>query len=208
MFMKVIPVMIATATPVPVAPVPPQAVAFHFTQTDSFVALLQQLGASLLVSTYQANKLLVARATGSGLSMLVRTFERPMGLAVDAGRLAVGTRDRVWFLRDAPDIAPRVEPAGAHDACFLPRSCHVTGDIGVHELAWAGDELWAVNTRFSCLCTLHPDYSFVPRWRPPFITALAAEDRCHLNGLALVDGRPKYATALGETDTRDGWRAN
>ena len=112
-----------------------------------------------------------------------------MGLAVDGRRLALGTRNQVWFLRNAPDIAPRVEPAGRHDACFLPRSCHVTGDIGVHELAWAGDELWVVNTRFSCLCTLDPDYSFVPRWRPPFITALAAEDRCHLNGLAMV-GRP------------------
>jgi uncharacterized protein (TIGR03032 family) len=68
-------------------------------------------------------------------------------------------------------------------------------------------ELWIVNTRFSCLCTLDRDYSFVPRWRPPFITALAAEDRCHLNGLAMVDGRPQYATALGETDTANGWRA-
>ena len=184
----------------------PTAVEFHYTQSDSFVALLQQLGASLLVSTYQANKLLVARVAGGGLSMLVRTFERPMGLAVDAQRLTIGTRNQVWFLRNAPDIAPRVEPAGQHDACFLPRSCHVTGDIGVHELAWAGEELWLVNTRFSCLCTLHPDYSFVPRWRPPFITALAAEDRCHLNGLAIVDGRPKYATALGETDTASGWR--
>ena len=45
-------------------------------------------------------------------------------------------------------------------------------------------------------------------WRPPFITALAAEDRCHLNGLAIVDGRPGFVTALGTTDTRDGWRAN
>src|SRR5437879_782861 len=45
----------------------PTAVAFHYTQTESFVALLQQLGASLLVSTYQANKLLVARAVGGGL---------------------------------------------------------------------------------------------------------------------------------------------
>ena len=170
--------------------VPPAPVAFHYTQTDSFVALLQQLGASLLVSTYQANKLLVVRASG--------------GRAVDAGahvRPADGP-GRGWHrgwpsapatrsgcLRNAPDIAPRVEPAGQHDACFLPRSSHVTGDIGVHEIAWAGDELWIVNTRFSCLCTLSPDYSFVPRWRPPFITALAAEDRCHLNGLAIVDGR-------------------
>jgi uncharacterized protein (TIGR03032 family) len=186
----------------------PSAVEFRYTQTESFVALLQQLGASLLVSTYQANKLLVVRAAGNGLSTLVRTFDRPMGLAADGRRLAVGTRTEVWLLRNAPDIAPRIEPAGHHDACYLPRSCHVTGDIGIHEMAWAGDELWAVNTRFSCLCTLHPDYSFVPRWRPPFITALAAEDRCHLNGLAIVDGQPKYATALGETDTAGGWRAN
>src|SRR4051794_35338493 len=186
----------------------PTAVEFHYAQTESFVALLRQLGASLLVSTYQANKLLVARAAGGGLSMLVRTFERPMGLAVDARRLMIGTRNQIWLLRNAPDIAPRIEPAGRHDACYLPRSCHVTGDIGIHEMAWAGDELWVVNTRFSCLCTLHPDYSFVPRWRPPFLTALAAEDRCHLNGLAIVDGRPKYATALGETDTAGGWRAN
>src|SRR5439155_22098912 len=184
------------------------AVEFRYTQTESFPALLKQLGASLIITTYQANKLLVARADGAGLSTLVRTFERPMGLAVDGRRLALGTRNQVWLLRNAADIAARVEPAGRHDACFVPRSCHVTGDIGVHELAWAGEELWVVNTRFSCLCTLHADYSFVPRWRPPFITALAAEDRCHLNGLAVVDGQPKYVTALGESDTPGGWRAN
>src|SRR3954470_11130909 len=91
------------------APAPLQAVPFHYTQTDSFVALLKQLGASLLVSTYQANKLLIARAAGGGLSLLVRTFERPMGLAVDAQRLTIGTRSQVWFLRNAPDVAPRVE---------------------------------------------------------------------------------------------------
>jgi len=191
------------------------AVEFHYAQSDSFGPLLRQLGVSLLVTTYQANKLLVVRATQGGLSLLVRTFEKPMGLAVDARRLAVGTRNQVWLLRNAPDIAARVEPAGQHDACFLPRSCHVTGDVACHEIAWAGDELWMVNTRFSCLCTLHPDYSFVPRWRPRFVTALAAEDRCHLNGLALAEGAtagtspaPKYVTALGETDARGGWRAN
>src|SRR5439155_21545751 len=91
------------------------SVEFHYTQTESFVALLRELGASLLVSTYQANKLLVARALPGGLSTLVRTFDRPMGIAVDAGRLALGTRGQVWTFRNAPDIAPRVEPAGQHD---------------------------------------------------------------------------------------------
>src|SRR5215472_15937896 len=164
------------------SPAAPTAVEFRYSQTDSFVELLRRLGASLLVSTYQANKLLAVRAGGGGLSTLVRTFDKPMGLSAASGKMALGTRKEVWFLRNAPDIAPRVEPAGLHDACFLPRSCHVTGDIGIHEMAWGGDagrfsqpsyELWAVNTRFSCLCTLDPDYSFVPRWRPPFITAMA-----------------------------------
>jgi uncharacterized protein (TIGR03032 family) len=199
----------AAGTPPPAAPA---AVEFRYTQTESFVALLRQLGASLLVSTYQANKLLAVRTDGGGLSTLVRTFDRPMGLAADGQRLAIGTRTQVWFLRNAPDLAPRVVPAGRHDACYLPRSCHVTGDVGVHEIAWAGDELWLVNTRFSCLCTPHPDYCFVPRWRPPFVTALAAEDRCHLNGLALAPNErgalvPRHVTALGATDAPGGWRA-
>jgi uncharacterized protein (TIGR03032 family) len=193
--------------PAPTEP-PPTAVEFHYSQSDSFVALLRQLGASLLVTTYQANKLLVARAAGAGLSTLVRTFDQPMGLAVDGHRIALGTPNQIWMLRNAPDIAPRIEPTGVHDACFLPRSCHVTGDIRGHEIAWAGDELWIVNTRFSCLCTLDPDYSFVPRWRPPFVTALAAEDRCHLNGVAMENGHPRYVTALGETDAQGAWRQN
>lgn len=185
----------------------PQSVEFRYAQSDSVVALLAQLGASLVVSTYQANKLLVARVQGPGLSMLVRTFDRPMGLALQSGRLSIGTRNQIWTLRNAPDIAQRIEPAGMHDACYVPRSAHVTGDIGIHEMAWGSDALWMVSTRFSCLATLDEDFSFVPRWQPPFITALAAEDRCHLNGLAMREGRPVYVTALGDTNTPDGWRA-
>ena len=132
-----------------------------------------------------------------------------MGLAVHGGRLALGTPRPGVAIPQRRRTSPRcVEPAGRHDACFVPRTSHVTGDICVHELAWAADELWAVNTRFSCLCTLDPDYSFVPRWRPPFVSAFVAEDRCHLNGLAVVDGRPTYVTALGESDAANGWRAN
>src|SRR5947208_8956738 len=117
--------MSAEVLPAPGAVAPPAPVEFRYTQSDAFVALLHRLGASLLVSTYQANKLLAVRASGGGLSTLVRTFDRPMGMAAAGGRLALGTRTQVWVLRDAPDIAPRVEPAGLHDACYLPRSCHV-----------------------------------------------------------------------------------
>jgi uncharacterized protein (TIGR03032 family) len=85
---------------------------------------------------------------------------------------------------------------------------HVTGDIQVHEMVFQGDELWFINTAFSCLCTLDDDHSFVPRWRPPFIEQLAPGDRCHLNGLGLMDGKPKWVTALGTSNEPGGWREN
>jgi uncharacterized protein (TIGR03032 family) len=170
--------------------------------------LLSQLGVSLLVSTYQAGKVVSVGVAAGELTLSYHNFERAMGVAVKPNLVAVGARAQVWFLPNSPEFAPRVEPAGRHDACFLTRSSHFTGEVQAHELAWAGDELWLVNTAFSCLCTLDARHSFVPRWKPPFVTALAAEDRCHLNGLAMADGKPRYATALAETDTTQGWRAN
>lgn len=194
---------------------------FQHVVSEGFAALLEQFGIALLVTTYQAGKLMAVRARGGRVSRLLRTFERPMGLALHRDQVALGTRNAIWFLRNASDIAPQLAPNNTHDACFLPRQCHVTGDISGHEMSWAQasestatgvtasvlPELWVVNTRFSCLCTLHPDYSFVPRWRPAFITELAAEDRCHLNGLATVDGKPGYVTALGQSNEGGGWRS-
>src|SRR5262245_50977280 len=176
--------------------------------THSLPPLLSQLGVSLLVSTYQAGKVAAVGVAAGELTLEYHNFERAMGLAVKPDCLAVGARAQVWFLNSAADIAPRVEPAGRYDACFLTRSSHFTGEIQAHELAFGGDELWVVNTAFSCLCSLDGRHSFVPRWQPPFISTLAAEDRCHLNGLAMIDGVPKYVTALAECDTPQGWREN
>src|SRR5947199_2257541 len=139
--------------------------------------LLDGVGVSLLVSTYQAGKVVAVGVHQGELTLSYHNFERAMGLAVKPDCIAVGARAQVWFLKSAPDLAARVEPAGRHDACFLTRSSHFTGEVQAHELAWAGDELWLVNTAFGCLCTLDGTHSFVPRWRPPFVTALAAEDR-------------------------------
>ncbi len=177
--------------------------------TSNLPALLEQLNISLAVSTYQAGKVILVRNDGGKLNTHFRDYEKPMGLAGDYQRLAIGSTKTVWTLRNIPAVAPKLAPPGVHDACFLPRRIHVTGDIDIHELGYDKDgELWLVNTRFGCLCTLDAEHSFHPRWRPPFLSAYAPEDRCHLNGLALVDGRPKYVTALGETDTAGGWREN
>jgi uncharacterized protein (TIGR03032 family) len=188
---------------------PPADAQLRSVHTANLPALLDQLGISLVVSTYQAGKVIVIRNDGGKVNTHFRTFVKPMGIAADHNRLTIGGANTVWEYRNMPAVAEKLEPAGKHDACYIPRRIHVTGDVDIHELAWdAKNELWLVNTRFCCLCTLDADHSFYPRWRPPFVTALAPEDRCHLNGIAMVDGRPKYVTALGETNTAGGWRAN
>ena len=171
-----------------------------------FLQALADLQATLLVTTYQAGKLVALGTSNGELTLSFHNFDRPMGTAIGPDALAIGARQQIWLLHDAPDIASQIEPAGEYQSCFLTRSSHFTGDIQCHEMAWCGGELWIVNTLFSCLCTLAPRYSFVPRWQPPFISGLAAEDRCHLNGLAVEGGQPRYVTALGETDAARGWR--
>lgn len=174
--------------------------------TPAVPELLRQLGASLLVSTYQSGHVIVVRHDGEGLNTHFRSFPSPMGMAIDRNLLALGTKTGVWVYQNQPSVTGRLQPPGKHDACFMPRTHHVTGDIRVHDLAFSNGELWIVNTRFSCLSTLDGVHSFVPRWRPGFVSALAPEDRCHLNGLALVDGDVRYVSALGTTDTAGGWR--
>jgi uncharacterized protein (TIGR03032 family) len=197
-----------TTTPRPAAPAVPEA-PLRSVHTFNLPALFAHLQHSLVVSTYQAGKVILVRNDGGVLNTHFRPFHKPMGIAADQARLTIGGAHTVWYYRNMPDVAQKLDPPGTHDACYLPRALHVTGDIDIHELAYdVHGTLWVVNTRFCTLCTLDPAHSFTPVWRPPFVTALAPEDRCHLNGLCMVDGKPKYVTALGATDTPGGWRAN
>ncbi len=175
-----------------------------------FAGILSALDTALLISTYQAGKLVVVRSVAGELQLEFHNFDRPRGIAISGDCIAVGTRREVWFLQNACDLARRQQPE-ERDACYLTRASQFTDEIQIHEMAWGVDsttskDLWIVNTLFSCLCTLSPQFSFVPRWRPSFVTKLTADDRCHLNGLAMVDGQPKYVTALAATDTPGGWR--
>jgi uncharacterized protein (TIGR03032 family) len=187
--------------------------------TESLTEVLRELGISIAVSTYQAGFVVVLREENGTTNTHFRRFPRPMGMAWSNGRLAVGGAREVACWYNMPDVGSRVEAPATVDACYVPRRFQLTGDIDIHEMAWGraasgspvpststDEELWLINTRFSCLCTLHPDFSFVPRWRPKFVSGLSPQDRCHLNGLGLVDGMPKFATALGATDSPRGWR--
>jgi uncharacterized protein (TIGR03032 family) len=186
---------------------PPAQEPLRSVHTSSFPQLLGELGCSLLITAYQAGKLIVARNDGGVLNTHFRTFPKPMGLAADRRGFALGSAREVQQYVNMPAVTRKLDPPEKHDACYLPRNRHVTGDIDIHEMDWdAEGALWCVNTRFSCLCTLDQPNSFVPRWRPAFVSALTPEDRCHLNGLGMRDGRPRYVTALGESDSVQGWR--
>lgn len=192
-------------------PAPPTSVAqvLASVHTTNFPDLLRQLNTSLLVTTYQAGKLVILRADGDTVNTHFRSFNRPMGLAVDRHRLVLGARTEITEFRNMPDVAARLQTPPRHDAVYMARRSHITGAIDIHEMAWdAQGTVWFVNTAFSCLCTLDEISSFVPRWRPKFISHYSPEDRCHLNGLGMRDGVARYVSALGETNNARGWRAN
>lgn len=175
----------------------------RFEYTPLFPVILEQLRSTILITTYQARKLLVLGTSNGKLNVSLIDQDQPMGLAVSPSCIAIGTRRQLHFLIPAHQTQVGQD---FFDGCFVPRSSFFTGAIQGHELGWGDDGLWIVNTLFSCLATLHEDFSFVPRWRPPFVTTLIDQDRCHLNGMAIVDGKPKFVTAMSETDTPGGWR--
>ncbi len=182
---------------------------FHYSAL--FPRVLEEAACSLLVSTYQAGQLVAVGVADGELAFSFRGFDRAMGIAVGADRITVAGKGQIWSLTDHSELAAAIAPAGRYDRCWLPRSSTVTGGIQCHEIAWgtfdSGEpDLWIVNTLFSCLAGLASQYSFVPRWRPRFISQLAAQDRCHLNGLAMRDGSPAFVTVMAPTDEPGGWR--
>ncbi len=172
--------------------------------------LISQLGITLAISTYQAGKLIFLTASDKGrIFQIPISFKKPMGIAFHDGKLAVASLRELNLYANSPAMAadyPR-NPS-VYDALFLPRATYYCGEADIHDISFGDGVMWAVNTRFSCLCTFDINYSFIPRWKPPFITQLRPEDRCHLNGMALDEKLPKYVTALSPTDVPEGWRAS
>ena len=178
-----------------------------------FTPWLFEQNLSLAFTTYQAGKLFFIGLQPDGrLSVFERTFERCMGLYAQGSSLYMSSLYQLWRFENI------LQPGQTHnnyDALYLPQVGYVTGDLDIHDIVLAqadaknsSQKLIFVNTLFSCLGTVSDTHSFIPIWQPPFITKLAAEDRCHLNGLAVRDGVAKYVTAVSQSDVADGWRDN
>jgi uncharacterized protein (TIGR03032 family) len=183
---------------------PPRPV-FELTASAHFAAWLGGERASLAFTTYQSGKLfLIGRKPDGRLSVFERTLERVMGLSATSTTLLLSTLYQVWRFENT--ILPGGEFQG-YDAVYTPRESRVTGELDIHDMSVEDDgRLVFSNTLFNCVATLDPHHSFRPLWRPPWISSLVPEDRCHLNGLALRDGKLRYVTAVSRSDVTDGWR--
>ncbi len=130
-----------------------------------------------------------------------------MGMAMNKNRLAVATSNEVVELKNRPELAKSYpNKKDVYDGIFIPTVRYNTSNLALHDMEYVNNQLIAVNTAFSCLSVIDKEHSFTPFWQPPFISELAAQDRCHLNGLAVEDNKIKYVIALGNTNSRQGWR--
>jgi uncharacterized protein (TIGR03032 family) len=170
-----------------------------------FTDWLDEQRASLAFTTYQTGKVyLLGRKPDGGLSAFERTFERCLGLWGDGQTLWMSSQFQMWRFEN---VLQPGQIADGYDRLYVPQVGYTTGDLDAHDVAVDADgRVIFVNTLFGCLSTVSDRFSFQPLWKPPFLSKLAAEDRCHLNGLAMRDGRPRYVTAVSQSDVADGWR--
>jgi uncharacterized protein (TIGR03032 family) len=170
-----------------------------------FESWLAEQQVSLAFTTYQTGKLFLLGLQSNGkLSVFERTFNRCMGLWGTAQTLYMSTLFQLWRFENS------LEPGQQHqgfDRLYIPQIAYTTGDIDIHDIAVdAEGRVVFVSTLFGCLATVSDTHSMAPLWKPRFLSKLAAEDRCHLNGLAMRDGKPRYVTCVAESDVSDGWR--
>jgi len=181
---------------------------FSYSYSPGFPELLLQLKCSLAISTYQTGKVVIFSSKDEDrLIQLPRTFQRPMGMALDGERWAIVLQNEIIVTYNEKVVVAGYPPNPAvYDALFVPRITYHTGGLDLHDIDWCDQRLVGVNTLFSCLAEFGDAHSFRPIWKPSFVTALVPEDRCHLNGLATHNGHPKYVTALGKTDAKNAWK--
>jgi uncharacterized protein (TIGR03032 family) len=187
-------------------PAPPAADQTRISVSRGFGQWLNRMGCSLAFSSYQTGQLFLVGMLPSGqVSFHQQNYVRAMGLHASSQRLYVGSLFQIWRLENV--LAPHERANGDFDRLYVPRNAQTIGDVDVHELGVdkAGRVIF-VNTKYSCLATTSITHGFKPLWKPSFISRLAAEDRCHLNGLAMQDGAPAFVTAVSRSDMINGWR--
>ena len=175
-----------------------------------FSAWLTDARASLAITTYQAGKLFLIGVRPDGrLSVFERSFARCMGLGADPRDPRSFYMSSLFQMWRFQNFLTEDETHQDYDAVYVPITGHTTGDIDIHDIHPSETGPLFVATRFNCLARLDPAHSFRPVWTPPFIDRIAAEDRCHLNGMALgtePSDLPVCVTCVSRSNVVEGWR--
>ncbi|MEL6248528.1 MAG: TIGR03032 family protein [Cyanobacteria bacterium J06627_15] len=185
----------------------PQNLNLGISASRQFPSWLSDENLSLAFTTYQSQLLLLLGMNQQNkLSASLRQFGRAMGLYVtpDAERMYLSTKFQLWQLDNVLKPGQQYRDC---DRCYVPRVGYTTGDLDIHDVTLdSTGRILMVCTLLNCLATVSDKHSCTPLWKPPFISKLVNEDRCHLNGLAMVDGRPGYVTVVSTADMVDTWR--
>ncbi|MDO8453945.1 MAG: TIGR03032 family protein [Sulfurimonas sp.] len=183
---------------------------FQARYTPNFPELLNKLGGTIMLTTYQTGKVIMLSSDAKNISQLVRDFDRPMGVAFSGDRMAMALRTNITFFKDSKELASSYPTKpNTYDALYYPIAQNITGYIDAHDVVFSNQGLIAVNTSYSCLVKFDGTNSFEPLWKPPFIKKLASGDACHLNGVCVDENQNiRYVTAFGQTTEPGGWRMN
>jgi uncharacterized protein (TIGR03032 family) len=172
-----------------------------------FIAVLQHAGIALIAALRPYHVACFGAEYGA-LTVSCTRADRPLGLATDGTRIAVGSRRAITVFAPSPRLAQHLPGReGQYDVVFLPVTTFRTGECMPHDMVLDGPSVVFTNTQFSCLARADGFQSFVPLWQPKFVSALMPEDRCHLNSFAMEGKRVRYATAFAASDSRSGYRA-
>ncbi|MEM9782454.1 MAG: TIGR03032 family protein [Pseudomonadota bacterium] len=174
--------------------------------SGGFAQWMQRNAISIAFSSYQSGQLFLVGAAPNGqVTFHQHGFGRAMGLWADRHRIYMATSSQIWRLEN---VLREGETANKRfDRLFVPRNAQTVGPVDIHEVGVEpSGRIIFVNTKHSCLGTLSLTHGFRPIWKPFFISKLAPEDRCHLNGLGMEQGRARYVTAVCRSDVIAGWR--
>jgi uncharacterized protein (TIGR03032 family) len=168
---------------------------------------------SLFVSSYKQHEVYSLGLTQNNeISIWVTKLARPMGLGFDEKNEKSLYLSNLGHIFRYEEMGPEEDKQfGVFDKNYYPENCNIAGDLDIHDLSASDGEVYYISALFNSIVQPSMSKSFSLFWKPPWISLkegnmLAAEDRCHLNGMCLENGLPRYVTSACRGDFVGTWR--
>lgn len=135
-----------------------------------------------------------------------KSAPRAMGICYKNNELIASSLGNITTYTNRGELKDNVY--GIFDKNFVPNTTIHRQDVDIHDICKTDDgEIYYISAMFSCICKPSKDNkTFEVYWKPPWISKLAAEDRCHLNGLCCIDGKPRFVSSICQGDIVKTWQ--